>query len=274
MGEATESGTTSNTVDVRSLLDPAMRDALGSFDLPDMNAEVLRTIRSSPLPATALSGRVERSDHLVPGEPTVPVRLHRPTGADGTLPAILTIHGGGYIIGSYDMDDAMLDRWCQNLSLVGISVQYRLAPETPYPGAVEDCYAALRWAYQHADELGIDAACIGIQGISAGGGLAAALALLARTAARYRSPFSCSTARCSMTAKPRLRSALTASMCGLGLLMRSAGARTLVLCTDRPRCRPTQPRHAPRICPICHQHVWWLERSTDSVTKILTMRNV
>ena len=180
MGEATESGTTSNTVDVRSLLDPAMRDALGSFDLPDMNAEVLRTIRSSPLPATALSGRVERSDHLVPGEPTVPVRLHRPTGADGTLPAILTIHGGGYIIGSYDMDDAMLDRWCQNLSLVGISVQYRLAPETPYPGAVEDCYAALRWAYQHADELGIDAACIGIQGISAGGGLAAALALLAR----------------------------------------------------------------------------------------------
>ena len=180
MGDATAPGTTSSGLDVRSLLDPAMRDALGGFELPDMNPEVLMTIRSATLPAVPLSGRVERVDHLVPGDPPVPVRVHRAVGTGATLPAILTIHGGGYIIGSYDMDDALLDRWCQNIGVVGVSVQYRLAPDTPYPGAVEDCYAALRWTHQHADELGIDPACIGIQGISAGGGLAAALALLAR----------------------------------------------------------------------------------------------
>jgi acetyl esterase/lipase len=180
MGDEAASETASSGVDVRPMLDPAMRDAFGTFELPDMNADVLMTIRSSSLPPAQLSGRVERTDHLVPGEPPVPVRVHRSAGAEGTLPAILTIHGGGYIIGSYDMDDALLDRWCQNLGVVGVSVQYRLAPETPYPGAVEDCYAALRWTHQHAHELGIDPACIGIQGISAGGGLAAALALLAR----------------------------------------------------------------------------------------------
>ena len=116
----------------------------------------------------------------MPGDPPVPVRVHRPTGAEGHLPAIVTIHGGGYVIGSYDMDDPLLDRWCPELGIVGVSVEYRLAPETPYPGPLEDCYAALRWTYDHADELGIDRERIGVYGLSAGGGLAAALALLAR----------------------------------------------------------------------------------------------
>jgi acetyl esterase/lipase len=66
------------------------------------------------------------------------------------------------------------------LGIVGVSVEYRLAPETPYPGPLDDCHAALRWTHQHADELGIDPARIGAYGLSAGGGLAAALALLAR----------------------------------------------------------------------------------------------
>ena len=98
----------------------------------------------------------------------------------GLLPAIVTIHGGGYVIGSYDMDSPLLDRWCPTLGVVGVSVEYRLAPETSYPGPLEDCYAALRWTYDHADELGIDKNRIGVYGLSAGGGLAAALALLAR----------------------------------------------------------------------------------------------
>ena len=105
------------------------------------------------------------------------MRVHRPAGAEGACPAIFTIHGGGYVIGSYDMDDP-----CTTvgpaLGTVGVSVDYRLAPETPYPGPLEDCYAALRWTYEHADELGIDRTRIGIYGISAGGGLAAALALV------------------------------------------------------------------------------------------------
>jgi acetyl esterase/lipase len=128
-----------------------------------------------------VSGAVVRTEHVVPGDPPVPVRVHRPAGVDDDArPAIFTIHGGGYVIGSYDMDDALHDVWGPQLGTVGVSVEYRLAPETPYPGPIEDCYAALRWTYEHADELGVDRTRIGITGISAGGGLAAALALLAR----------------------------------------------------------------------------------------------
>jgi acetyl esterase/lipase len=93
---------------------------------------------------------------------------------------VFSIHGGGYVLGSLDMDDARFSRWCLELGCVGVSVEYRLAPETPYPGPLDDCYAALRWTHEHADEIGIDRDRIGIAGVSAGGGLAAALALLAR----------------------------------------------------------------------------------------------
>jgi len=80
------------------------------------------------------------------------------------------------VIGSHLGDDGRFDRWSPALRCVGVSVGYRLAPETPYPGPLEDCYAALRWAYQNAGDLGIDPGRIGIIGGSAGGGLA----LLAR----------------------------------------------------------------------------------------------
>ena len=116
----------------------------------------------------------------MPGDPEVPVRVHQPKGADHLLPCVFSMHGGGYVIGSYDMDDPIFDELCPKLGVVGVSVEYRLAPETPYPGPLEDCYRGLRWTHEHAEELGIDARCIGVTGVSAGGGLAAALALLAR----------------------------------------------------------------------------------------------
>src|SRR5689334_12310792 len=90
------------------------------------------------------------------------------------------MHGGGYVIGSNVMDDQFFDALCPQLDFVGVSVDYRLAPETPYPGPLDDCYRGLRWTFEHADELGIDPGRIGVMGVSAGGGLAAALALLAR----------------------------------------------------------------------------------------------
>ncbi len=167
-------------VDVRNLLDPEVREVLGGFEMPPLDAKTVMAIRNSPFPGMALSDAVVRTEHLVPGDPAIPVRVHRPAGLEGTLPGIFTIHGGGYVIGSYDMDDYLHDQWSPHLGTVGISVQYRLAPETAYPGPIEDCYAALRWAHEHAGELGVDPDRLGIYGISAGGGLAAALALLVR----------------------------------------------------------------------------------------------
>ena len=127
-----------------------------------------------------LSDGVERTDHVVSEDPRVVVRVHRPKGIDGPLPCVYSIHGGGYVLGSYDMDDAKFDRQCVHFPCVGVSVEYRLAPEAPYPGPLDDCYAGLRWTHEHAAELGIAPDRIGISGVSAGGGLAAALALLAR----------------------------------------------------------------------------------------------
>jgi len=167
-------------VNVKDLLDPELRPVLDAFELPTVDAAGVAAMRSASFASADLSDAVERSEHQVPGDPPVNVRVHRSKDAVGTLPAIVTIHGGGYVIGSYDMDSPLLDRWCPGLGVVGVSVEYRLAPETPYPGPLDDCYAALRWTYDNATELGIDKDRIGIYGISAGGGLAAALALLAR----------------------------------------------------------------------------------------------
>lgn len=146
-----------------------------------VSADNLAALRGAPLvEPPPLSDAVRREEHQVSTLPDVRVRVHRPVGAEGRLPCIYSIHGGGYVIGSYDMDDAKFDRWCQMYGVVGVSVEYRLAPETPFPGPLEDCYAGLRWTFDHADELGIDPRRVGITGVSAGGGLCAALALAVR----------------------------------------------------------------------------------------------
>jgi acetyl esterase/lipase len=170
----------STGVNVKGLLDPELRSVLDAFEIPTIDAEAVAAMRSASFASPDLSDAVVRTEHEVPGDPPVPVRVHRPQGAAGLLPAIVTIHGGGYVIGSYDMDSSLLDRWCPALGVVGVSVEYRLAPETAYPGPLEDCYAALRWTYDNASSLGIDRDRVGLYGLSAGGGLAAALALLAR----------------------------------------------------------------------------------------------
>jgi acetyl esterase/lipase len=107
----------------------------------------------------------------------VGVRLYRPTGASGAGPALLWIHGGGYVIGNAAQDDVLCRRFARELGATVASVDYRLAPEHPYPTPLEDCYSALAWL---ADLPSVDPARVAVGGASAGGGLAAALALLAR----------------------------------------------------------------------------------------------
>ena len=171
-------------MDVAPLIDPDIVPLLAPFAERRVAADTLAQLRAQPLvPPPPLSNDVDRVDHVVPGSdgaPDVIVRVHRPKGFDGLLPCVYGIHGGGYMMGSYTGDDARFDGWCPQLRCAGAAVEYRLAPETVYPGPLEDCYTALAWVHQHADELGIDRGRIGIMGGSAGGGLAAGLALLAR----------------------------------------------------------------------------------------------
>jgi acetyl esterase/lipase len=167
------------------VLDPELVPLADTAPVLDLSHEMIAAMRSAgqsslmPVPPQ-LSDAVERTDYVVSDDPRVVVRVHRPKAVDGALPCLFSIHGGGYVLGSYEMDDLKFDTLCPELRFVGVSVEYRLAPEAPYPEPLDDCYAGLKWTFDHAHELGIDPDHIGIGGVSAGGGLAAALALLAR----------------------------------------------------------------------------------------------
>ncbi|MFD0273972.1 alpha/beta hydrolase [Kitasatospora sp. NPDC127111] len=129
-------------------------------------------------------GRFEVAELRAPGAPDGPeVTLvsARPAGIAGPLPVLYYLHGGGMVMGNaWSVLPRLLREWALPLRLAVLSVEYRLAPRAQYPGPVEDCYAGLVWAAEHAAGLGLDADRILIGGKSAGGGLAAALALLTR----------------------------------------------------------------------------------------------
>ncbi|HEB28532.1 MAG TPA: alpha/beta hydrolase [Porticoccus sp.] len=124
-------------------------------------------------------------DTFIPGlnhAPDVKVRIYQPKNrqSDIPVPALLYIHGGGFVVGNIDTEHAGAVAIAAELGVVVISVDYRLAPEDPFPAGLDDCYASLQWLHENAEVLGVDTKRIGIYGQSAGGGLAAGLALMAR----------------------------------------------------------------------------------------------
>ena len=126
---------------------------------------------------------VGAEDHWVPGapgDPDVMVRVYTPSGVATPAPGFLWIHGGAMVVGSVAMDDLRCKAVALETDCVVASVEYRLAPEHPHPAPIEDCYAGLKWFAANSGRLGVDRDRIAIGGSSAGGGLAAALALLAR----------------------------------------------------------------------------------------------
>ena len=176
-------------LDIAALIDPEVAAALIPLnlrlgELSDSTLDAIRA-RLGAVPLPALSDQVARTNHPVAERPPVSVRVHRERSAQGRLPCIYWMHGGGLVLGSNVADDPRFDRWCPRLGCVGVSVEYALAPESKYPGPLEDCYAGLRWVHEHADSLGVDPTRIGIGGASAGAGLAAGLALLARDRAEF-----------------------------------------------------------------------------------------
>jgi len=171
-------------------LDAEHREALAAVpddlkDLSDIGAarareQEMRRVLASRAPAVT---GVVVSDQLAPGPPGGPevlVRMYRPDGAHDPTPVLCFMHGGGMVLGAVAGADPICRSIVSDVGCVVASVEYRLAPEHPHPAPIEDCYAGLTWLATHAADLGIDPARIAVGGRSAGGGLAAALALLAR----------------------------------------------------------------------------------------------
>ena len=166
----------------KAVLEMFPESLLDLSDIPAARAAVEGLMAAMFAAAPDVPG-VETEDHWVrgaAGDPDVMVRVYTPSGVDGSVPGLYWIHGGGMVLGNVAMDDVNCTGVAAEMGCVVASVEYRLAPEHPHPAPIEDCYAGLRWFAQNSDGLGVDRTRIAIGGASAGGGLAAALALLAR----------------------------------------------------------------------------------------------
>jgi triacylglycerol lipase len=173
--------------DTRRLVDPQLLPLLDMWPEITLSAESLPVVRQAerlPVPQVSPAAQAVRlTRRAAPGPagaPDVGVLVYSPPEAAAPLGCVFHIHGGGYVIGTVDAQEAQHREMVAKLGCVIVTVDYRLAPETAFPGAIEDCYAALAWTFAHAAEVGVDPTRIGVMGESAGGGLAAALALLVR----------------------------------------------------------------------------------------------
>ena len=160
-------------------------DLMTGADLSDLTAmrawvyEMWAEAAGSAVPDPS----VAVTETLVPGPaeaPDVMVRVHTPSSTASQRPGILYIHGGAFVIGTAAAVDYTCSRLAAQVDAVVVAVEYRLAPEDPFPAGLEDCYAALEWMSKECHSIGVDPQRIAVGGESAGGGLAAAVALLAR----------------------------------------------------------------------------------------------
>jgi len=172
----------------------ALLDALAQNDAPPTSEGTPEAAREGYRNLALLLGEAQAvgsvTDRTIPGPAgEIPVRVYRPTGqgdgADGgggSLGVLVFFHGGGWVIGDLDSHDHLCRLLCHRAGVVVVAVDYRLAPEHPYPAAVDDAWAATEWVCAHARELGGDPARVAVGGDSAGGNLAAVVALIARDA--------------------------------------------------------------------------------------------
>jgi acetyl esterase/lipase len=180
-----------------SRVDPDLRAALEQslpHDYADLAAERRRAAqrRRATVGVLAASASVQVTRHTVtglPGEPPVDAYQYLPESTDSDRPALIWLHGGGHVMGDASQDDAFLRRLAAATGVSAFAVQYRLAPEHPFPSSLRDAQAVLGWVSAEHQALGIDPERIAVGGASSGGGLAAGLALYARDRERIRLRF-------------------------------------------------------------------------------------
>jgi len=168
-------------------LDPqakAVLDQFASMGGQQLHEMSVAQARELILGMVALAGEPESvariENRTVPGPAgEIPVRIYAPVGT-APFPVLVYFHGGGWVIGNLDTHDGICRSLANRVGCLVVSVDYRLAPEHPFPAAPEDCYAATRWLAEHAGSLGGDKGRIAVGGDSAGGNLAAVVALMAR----------------------------------------------------------------------------------------------
>jgi acetyl esterase/lipase len=156
-------------------------------DLGELRSGFVRMMTESSKPLLRSSVEVVRLN--VPGpekDKSVPIIVYTPTSrTSGPLPGILHIHGGGFIAGNAEMNAGYCQSLAEDVGCVVASIDYRLAPENPFPAGLEDCYSALQWFFESAKSIGVNAKKIAITGECAGGGLAAQLAVVVRDRKEY-----------------------------------------------------------------------------------------
>jgi acetyl esterase len=171
-------------------LDPAAAALLAQIEeagLPPLNEMSPVDARVAAEAFIELAGPGESvadvTERKIPGrDRDILVRIYTPSAGDDStpLPSVVYFHGGGWVIGTLDSTDAICRMLANRAACKVVSVDYRLAPESKFPEAIDDCYAALNWVRNNADELGVDPDRLAVSGDSAGGNLAAALAIKAR----------------------------------------------------------------------------------------------
>jgi acetyl esterase/lipase len=268
----------------RHLVDP---DLLGVIDAApefDLTLETLQEARRGfgtrvMIEETSdVKAGIETTKISIPGpanSPEVGIVVHQPRKPASSRGGILHVHGGGYVVGDPYVLAPAHRQLAFSLGCVVVSVDYRLAPETRFPGAVEDCYATLTWMNKNAGELALDADRLGVMGESAGGGLAAGLALLARDRGEFGLAFQHLIYRCSTIApaRPTIATLMQASSSGSRRTTTLAGRVCWASSRVPHRFRYTPPQRARRISTDCRPRSSSPARSICSWTRTWSMRD-
>lgn len=163
-------------------VDPTLREALLMNPIVQLPEDLMEA-RQTPIPSDTHSNKVKTSERYIhDGDNNeMLIKIYEPVDREKEkLPVVIWIHGGGFVLGHPNSDDRLCEQFVENINCIVVSPDYRLAPEHPFPAALEDCYSTLLWVSDESNGLNIDNERIAVVGGSAGGGLTAGLALMAR----------------------------------------------------------------------------------------------